>query len=105
MPVNITNISFNWTNIQQNLIANMTLGFTNIVGFFFWPIVFTVVITYLYQKTHSAMVAASAILIIMGSLVTSNIFLQVPIIVSFFQIVVCLAVAGLVTVLLLRIRR
>ena len=105
MPANITNISLNWTDIQQNLMLNMTLGFTNIVGFFFWPIVFTVIVTYLFQKTHSAMVAAAAILIILGSLVTSNVFLQVPVIVSFFQIVVCLAVAGLVTVLLLRIRR
>ena len=83
----------------------MTLGFTNIVGFFFWPIVFTVVIAYIYQKNRSALTATVATLIIFGALTTSNTFIQVPIIVSFFQIVVCLTVAGVVVVLLMKFRR
>jgi len=94
---NLTNLSFNFTYWQQHLVEFFIMGYVRALGFFFWPMVFTGIIAYVYIKNQSAVAAAVAILITFASFVTSGIFLQIPALVLLLQGVVCLAVAGLVT--------
>jgi len=103
--VNFTAPELNFTYWQQHLIDFMTLGYTNAVGFFFWPIVFTGFIAYIYVKNQSVVAASVGILIIFGAFTGSGIFLHVPVFVMFFQIVFALAIAGLVVVFFMRRRR
>lgn len=96
---------FNFSYWQQHLIDFMTMPFTRIVGFFFWPIVFSGLIAYIYVKNKSAVSAAVAILIICGGFMGSGVFMEVPGVVMFFQLIVSLAIAGLVVVFLMRRRQ
>lgn len=92
----------NWTYIMENFIAWSTQGYTNVVGFFFWPIMFSAVIGYIYIKQQSVVAAAVATIILFGAFATSGVFAGVEIIVQFFQIMVALAFTGLVLLFVAR---
>lgn len=94
---NLTGLSFNFTYWQQHLADFFLLGYIRALGFFFWPLLLTGVIAYVYIKNQSAVAAAVAIIIIFSSFVGSGVFLQIPALVLLMQGIVCLAVAGLVT--------
>lgn len=102
---NITAPTVNFTVIRQDFIHYAILGYTNVVGFFFWPILFSSIIVYLYVKNKSAVVAAVAILVFFGGLAGTDIFLEVPLVVAFFHVVTSIILAGLAVVFLTRVRR
>lgn len=92
----------NWTYIMENFISWSTQGYVNVVGFFFWPIMFSAVIGYIYIKQQSVVAAAVAIIILFGAFAASGIFAGVEIIVQFFQVMVALAITGLVLLFVAR---
>jgi len=98
-------VDFNFTYWQQHLIEFSIRGYVDVVGFFFWSILFTGVIAYIYVKNQSAVAAAVAILIIFAAFTGTGIFLEVPFFVMFFQAIVAVSLAGLVVVFLMRRRQ
>jgi len=92
-------ISFNFTYWQQHLTEAILWGYIRATGFFFFPIVITGIVTYAYLKNQSATTAAVAILIIFSSFGGGAIFSNLPELVLLFQLIVCFALAGLVTYL------
>lgn len=87
------NFDFNLTNITSNFFSWSLQGYIGILGFFFWPWVFTVISIYLYEKNQSAVVFAVVMLIFMAAF--SNAWLQVGVYTSILQILVSLILTGL----------
>jgi len=52
---------------MQNLVEWSTHGYVMALGFFFWPLVFTGIIGYVYLKQQSLVAAAMAILILFAA--------------------------------------
>jgi len=102
--VNFTAPSLNFTYVQQHMIEFMIQGYVDVVGYFFWPIVFSAVIAYVYVKNTSAVSAAVAILIVFAGFGGTNVFLHVPLFTMLFQLIVALAISGLVVVYFTRRR-
>jgi hypothetical protein len=75
-------------------------GYINAMGFFFWPILFTAIIVYVYLKNQSMVAAAVAILIIVT--VFSNAFAGVNPYLNFLYIVVSLIVSGLILMIFIK---
>jgi len=65
---------FNWSNITGNWMDWLTTGYTNILGTWFWPLVFVGFIGYIYAVHKSAIAAAAAILLIFGVFGVTGIF-------------------------------
>lgn len=93
----------NWTYIQENFIEWSFTPYITALGFLFWPIIFTAVIGYIYVKNQSVVVAAVAILIIFAAL--GNVLANVEGWVSAMQIFTALAMAGLITYFMTKLRR
>jgi len=89
---------------MENFWAWSTQGYTDAVGFFFWPIMLSAIIGYIYLKNQSVVVAAVAILIFLGAFATSGIFIHVSAFVLILQLIVTLASAGLVVLFVSRWR-
>ena len=107
--VNITDLNFtapsvNFTNFQQNLIEWSIQGYTSVFGGFFWAILLTGVIVYVFIKNSSAVTAVVAIIIIMAGFGTSSVMLQIQPWVMLMQLVTALGIAGLVVVYFTRSR-
>lgn len=99
----LVNILYNWTYWSEHLIEQAILGYTNIVGFFFWPIMFTAVIGYVYLKNQSAVMAAVAILIIFVAFSGSIIGIEPWY--SIMYIFVSITIAALVLIFIVKRRR
>ena len=82
----------------------MIQGYINIFGYFFWPILFTGWIAYIYAKNKSATTAAVGILIICAGFGATGVFTHTPIIVMFYQFIVAMAITGLVVIFFTRRR-
>ena len=103
MP-NITIPTFNFSEWQPNLFTMSIMGYVQVVNIFFWPIVFSGIIAYVYRKNMSAVSAGVAILIIFAGTATSDVFLGADVFVLFMQLALTLVFTGLVVVFLLRRR-
>ena len=101
----LTPITLNYTQWGDNIIEFIFFGYTRILGFVFWPIVFVAFIGYIYLKNQSAVTAAVGILFIMAAFTGTSIFAGVPYIVMFFQAIVCAAVAGMFTYFFVKRRK
>ena len=95
---------FNFTYWQQHLVEFFTQGYTQVVGFFFWPIVFMGFIGYIYTKQQSVVAASVGILIICAGFAGEGIFMEVPVVMLFFQLVFALAITGLFVMFYLKRR-
>lgn len=95
----------NLTYIWNNFLEWSTQGYTEIVGFFFWPIIFSVVIGYAYLATRSVVVAAIAMLIVFGAFGGTGIFLRVDMWVMTMQAIFALIMTGLVVIFLTKWRK
>jgi len=102
--INITAPSLNFTYIQQNLITWTIQGYTGVFGGFFWALLFSGVIIYIYVKNASLVTAAVGIMIIFAGFGTSSVMLGIPAFTAAMQLIVAAAIAGLVTVYLTRRR-
>jgi len=79
------------------------LGYTNVLGVFLWPLIFSAIIGYIYLKNQSATVAAAGILIIFAAF--SNALIGVDPWYSLMHIIVALVITGLILVFLTKVRR
>jgi len=79
-----------------------TQGYINVVGFLFWPIVFSAIIGYVYLKNQSVTIVAVVILIVFAAF--GNMFVGVDEWYSLMYILVALAVTGLLLVFLTKVR-
>ena len=95
----------NFTYIFDNFISWSTEGYTEIVGFFFWPILIAVVIGYVYLSNQSVVTAAVATIILFGAFTSTSIFAGVAMFTMFFQGIVILAFTGLLLLFITRFRR
>lgn len=101
-------IDVDWTYIQQNLIDWSFQGYYAAIGFFVWPLIFTGVIGYIYLKQESAVSAAVAAIILFaafGGYLLSESFVHVNTWIIVMQLLVTLAITGLVVVFLTKLRR
>lgn len=89
---------------MENFWAWSTQGYTETVGFFFWPIVLSAIIGYIYLKNQSVVAASVAILIFLGAFASTGIFIHVSAFVLILQLVVTLACTGLVVLFVSRWR-
>jgi hypothetical protein len=68
----------NWSNISGNWMGWFTEGYTNILGVWFYPLVFAGIIGYVYALSHSATAAAVTICLAFGIFGVAGIFADVP---------------------------
>ena len=79
-------------------------GYTIAIGYFLYPVIFSGIIGYIFLKNSSAASAAVAIIIIFTTLSMTGWIAGVPVLALFFQVVVSLAITGLVLYMLTRRR-
>ena len=94
----------NWSYIMENFWTWSLQGYTNTVGFFFWPIVFSTIIGYIYLKNQSVIAATAAILLLLAAFASSGVFIHVSVFVMLLQIIVALSCTGLVVLFVSRWR-
>jgi len=85
-------MAVNFTDIIQNLVNWSTHGYVMTLGVFFWPILFTGIIGYVYLKQQSLVAAAVAILILFAAFFNA-IALTVQPWINFLYIAVALIVS------------
>jgi len=95
----------NFTYVIENFWSWSTQGYTTAIGFYFYPLIFSGIIGYLYIKTESALVASIAILLLVGGYTATGIFSDVQPWKLFLQIVVTLTSIGLIILFLSRWRK
>lgn len=94
---------WNWTYFTENF---MSLGFQpyiTVLGFVFWPIIFTTIIGYTYLKQQSATSAAVIGLIIFA--IFGNYLVGVDIWITAMYLLISLAITGLILVFISKNRR
>lgn len=94
----------NFTYIMENFWVWSTQGYVDVVGFFFWPIILSAIIGYIYLKNQSVVVASVAILLFLSAFGLTGIFAQVSEFVMILQLIVALACTGLVVLFVSRWR-
>jgi len=92
----------NWTNITGDFVGWSTQGYTTAMGFFFWPLFFTTIITYVYLKQRSATAAVAIILIVFAAF--GNALLNVGPWVNLLYILVSLIFTSLVVYFIIKRR-
>ena len=95
----------NWTYIWGNFTDWSLSAYTGIpvLGTFFWPLIFTAVIGYVYLKQQSFTAAAIVTLILVAAF--GNTISGVPYWFTLMHILVALAITGLFLVFLTKLRR
>ena len=88
----------NFTYIMENFWTWSLQGYSTTLGFFFWPIVLSGIIGYIYLKNQSAMAATVAILLFMAAFATTGIWTDIGPFVMILQIIVTLTSATLVVI-------
>lgn len=97
-------MAVNWTNISGNWTTWVTDAYTNILGDWFWPIVFFGVIGYIYAVNRSVTVAAVAICIVFGVFGVTGIFADAPEFVEINVAIVLIALSGAFVAIFVRKR-
>ena len=86
----------NITYIMENFWEWSLQGYVDVFGFFFWPIMFSGIIGYIYLKSTSATSATVVILLLCGAFATTGIFTNVGGFVMMLQLIVTLSCVSLV---------
>ena len=94
----------NFTYIMENFWTWSTQGYTSVVGYFFWPIILSAIIGYIYLKSSSAMAATVAILLFFAAFASSGIFIELSPFVMILQLIVAITSAALVLLFVSRWR-
>ena len=94
----------NFTWIMQNFVEWSTGPFITAMGFFFWPLIFTGLIGYVYLKNQSLVITVAAILIIFAAF-SNALILSVQPWINFLYIAVSAVVAALFVVIFLKGRK
>lgn len=83
----------NWSYWAENLMELSMQGYTDTLGVFVWPLIFTAVIGYVYLKNQSVVTAAAAGLILFAAF--SNVLIGVSVWANLMMVLICLAITGL----------
>ena len=94
----------NITYIMENFWAWSTQGYIDTVGYFFWPIMLSAAIGYIYLKNQSVIAAVVAILLFLAAFGSSGIFIHLSPFVMILQLIVTISLTGLVVLFLSRWR-
>lgn len=94
----------NFTYIMENFWTWSIQGYTDVVGYFFWPIVLSAIIGYIYLKNQSVVAASVAILLFLAAFGTTGIFAHVSSFIMILQLIVTFACSALVVLFLSRWR-
>ena len=86
----------NITYIMENFWTWSLQGYIDVFGFFFWPIIFSGIIGYIYLKSQSVISATIVILLLCGAFATTGIFTNVSAFIMILQLIVTLACVSLV---------
>jgi hypothetical protein len=92
----------NFTYIQQHLIEWCMTGYTNVLGVFVWPLIFTGVLGYVYLKNQSLLMVVAGILMIMA--VFGNALLGVDAWINLLYVFTAIVVAALFLIFFVRRR-
>lgn len=86
---------FNWSNITGDWMSWITTGYTNVLGSWFWPLVFVGIVGYVYAVHKSAIAAAAAILLAFGIFGITGIFAGVAQFSYLFQTITVISFSAL----------
>lgn len=92
----------NWTFWSENLMDLSMQGYTDTLGVFVWPLIFTAIIGYVYLKNQSVVTAAAAVLILFGAFI--NTISGVDPWATLMMILICLAITGLLLYFIIKRR-
>lgn len=92
----------NWSYIQGNLTQWLLQGYTNVLGIFVWPIIFTAILGYIYLKNQSLVVVAAGILMVMA--VFGNALVGVDVWINLLYVLTAVIVASLFLIFFVRRR-
>lgn len=95
----------NFTYIFENFITWSTQGYTDIFGFFFWPLLFTIVIGYTYLTNRSVVATAVAIMILFAAFGSTGVLMDVDQWAMLMQAIVIVSLTALVLVFFSRWRK
>lgn len=107
MPItdyNFTSPTVNFTAIMADFNNWWSQGFTSVLGFAFYPVIFVTIIGYVYFKQQSIVSASVATLLLCSIVAGTNFWANVPELVSFLQIMVALAFTGIIVYWLIKRR-
>jgi len=93
----------NFTYWSEHFFEMAFLGYQNAIGFLFWPLIFTAVLAYVYQKSQSLVAVAATILIITAGF--GNHLMNVNIYFSILHIFTALILSILVLIFITKMRR
>lgn len=100
-------IDVNWTNITQDFWNWSLQGYDVGVGleFYFYPLIFSAILGYIYIKTESAVVLAVGSILLVGGYAATGIFARVHPFITLLQVITALAITGLIIIFLTRWRK
>lgn len=95
----------NFTDILGDFVGWSIQGYVTVFGTFFWPIIFSSVVGYIYLKQQSVVTAAIAIIILFAAFGGTGVFTGLDIYVMLMQLIAILALSGLVLLFIMSRRR
>jgi hypothetical protein len=95
----------NFTDIMENFWTWSTQGYTTTLGPYFYPLMMSGIIGYLFIKTESGLVATVATLLIVGAYTAAGIFSGVGPFSLLLQILGTLVTVGLIVLFVSRWRK
>lgn len=100
-------IDINYTNITRDFWDWSLQGYNIGVGieFYFYPLIFSAILGYLYIKTESAVVLGVASILLVGGYAASGVFDRVGPFVTLLQVITTLALVGLIVLFVTRWRK
>ena len=93
----------NFTYWMENFVSHSMLGYTEILGFLVYPLIFVAIIGYVYMKNQSFTALAVTILILLVAF--NNVVAEIPLLYTFLYLTVSLIVTGIFLAFFTRIRR
>jgi len=95
----------NYSYIMEHFWSWILQGYNTSLGFFFYPLIISAVVGYVYIKTNGVVAFSVAVLLIFGAYGTTSIFNDMQPFVLFLQILVAFACTGLVVLAVSRYKR
>jgi hypothetical protein len=92
----------NWTYWMENLVQLSFEGYIRVLGYFFYPVMFSFIIAYVYVRMQSLTAAAVAILVIIA--VFGNALVGVEPWITVLHISVALIVTALLLIFIIKRR-
>lgn len=95
----------NYTYIMQHFFEYTLQGYETALGFFFYPLIISAIVGYVYIKTQSVIAFSVGVLLIFGAYGATSIFNDMHPFTLFLQVLVAFACTGLVVLTVSRYKR